>query len=226
MDRLRVPIFLLACWLMLLALLIELGSNWVPVGGRGEPPGIAIGYLALIDALIVYTAAQMALQLVLPRNILGRLQGPVTLILSIIGILLALVMILAAFLLLMLMLTLLLAVPFGTAAYMVKWGHFPRTAAAAILLLVMLLKLGFAILLPLAHQRFLQHKGLIVILALSIGLTWVIGFLHSFVPGFLVSIVDALGGLVIAIIGIVWLILLLIGSLIATIRTLRSARFS
>ncbi|MGK6320279.1 hypothetical protein [Sphingomonas sp. DT-204] len=230
MDRLRVPVFLLACWLLLLALLIELGSSWAlaKAAGEFETPGIAIGYLAIIDVMILHTVALMALQLVVPRNVMGRLQGPVTLVLSIIGILVVLfALVLGSFMLLMLMLTLLLAVPFGTIAYLAAWGHFAVKAAAATLLILMLLKIGFVILLPLAHQRFLQNKGLLFIAAASIGFTWVVGFLHALIPGFLVSIVDALAALVIAVIGLVWLILLFIGSVIATIKAIRSSvRFS
>lgn len=227
MDRLRTPIFLLACWLLLLALLIELGSGWAlaRAAGEHETPGIAIGYLALIDLMIIHTLTLMALQLVFPRSIIGRIQGPVTLILSIIGILVTLiVLVLGSFMLLMLMVTLLLAVPFGTIAYLAAWGHFDVQPAAATLLILMLLKIGFAILLPFAQQRFLKNKGLLFITGASIGLTWVIGFIHAFVPGFLVSIVDTLAALVIAVIGLVWLILLFIGSLIATVKTVGSAR--
>ena len=230
MDRLRIPLFLLACWLLLVALLIELGSGWAlaRVAGPLQTPGIAIGYLSIIDIMIAHTIALMALQLVLPRSLMGRIQGPVTLLLSLVGIFIVLlVLVIGSFMLLMLMLTLLLAVPFGTIAYLAAWGHFAVKAAAATLLLLMLLKIGFAILLALSHQSFLQHKGLLFITAASIGLTWVVGFVHAFVPRFLASIADALAALVIAVIGLVWLILLFVGSLVATIQSIRSSvRFS
>ncbi|MET3712494.1 hypothetical protein ABIC65_003212 [Sphingomonas trueperi] len=225
MERLRIPFFLLACWLLLLALLIELGSSWAIARMAGEhaTPGIAIPALAILDVLLFHSIALMALQLVAPRNLVGRLQGPVTLLLALAGFAFVLaVPVAGAFALLMLMVSLLLAVPFGTIAYLAAWGHFAVHAAAGTLLLLMLFKLGFALLLPLAHQRFLQNKGLIFITAASIGLTWLVGFVQAFVPSFLASIADALIALIIAIVGLIWLILLLIGSLIATIKAIRS----
>jgi hypothetical protein len=130
----------------------------------------------------------------------------------------------AAFGLLMVMIALLLAAPFGTIAYFAEWGHFAVKAAAATLSLAMLLKILFCIFLVLAHQRFLQNKGLIVLVAVSLGLTWVTAFVQSFLPGFLVSIGDALVALVVAVLGAVWLLLLAIGSLIATVKAIISLR--
>ena len=49
-------------------------------------------------------------------------------------------------------------------------------------------------------------------------------FLIDFPPGFLAAITDALGALIIAIVGAIWLLLLLIGSLLAMISALRTVR--
>lgn len=229
MDRLRTPLFLLACWLLLLAVLIEVGAGTLlgRAGGGGlarQTPGIAIGYLAILDLMLAHAIGLMAVELLAPRSVVGRVQGPLTLVLSLLGVIAAFFLALGALFFLVLLVTLLVAVPFGTIAYLAGWGHFATGAAAATLSIVMLLKLGFAVLLPLAHQRFLQNKGLIVLTGASLGLTWVVAFLHAFPPGFLVSIADAIGALVIGVIGVVWLVLLLIGSLFATLRTLRSGR--
>jgi hypothetical protein len=124
----------------------------------------------------------------------------------------------------MLMLSLLVAVPFGTIIYLAAWGHFARGAAASTLALVMILKIAFLILLVVAHQRFLQNKGLLVLVGVSLGLTWLIGFVHAFLPIILVSIGDQLMALVICIVAAIWLLLLLIGALIATIKAIISLR--
>lgn len=227
MDRLRVPFFAAAGFFMLLALLVELAaSNWLArlTAGTLKPdtPGIAINYLAIMDGIIVYSIIWMALGIILPRGITGRTQGIVTLIVAILALLGTVALAFAAFALLMVMIALLLAVPFGTIAYFAEWGHFATKAAAATLGIAMLLKILFCIFLVLAHQRFLQNKGLIVLVAVSLGLTWVTAFVHSFLPGFLVSIGDALVALVIAVLGAIWLLLLAIGSLIATVKAIVS----
>jgi hypothetical protein len=214
---------------MLLALLVELAaSEWLArlTAGTLKPatPGIAIQYLAIMDGIIVYSIIWMALGLILPRGITGRTQGIVTLVVSILALIGTVVLAFAAFGLLMVMIALLLAVPFGTIAYFAEWGHFAVKAAAATLSLAMLLKILFCIFLVLAHQRFLQNKGLIVLVAVSLGLTWVTAFVQSFLPGFLVSIGDALVALVVAVLGAVWLLLLAIGSLIATVKAIISLR--
>jgi hypothetical protein len=228
-DRLRVPFFAAAAFFMLLALLVELAaSQWLArlTAGTLKPatPGIAIHYLAIMDGIIVYSIIWMALGLILPRGITGRTQGIVTLVVSILALIGTVVLAFAAFGLLMVMIALLLAVPFGTIAYFAEWGHFAVKAAAATLSLAMLLKILFCIFLVLAHQRFLQNKGLIVLVAVSLGLTWVTAFVQSFLPGFLVSIGDALVALVVAVLGAVWLLLLAIGSLIATVKAIISLR--
>ena len=88
----------------------------------------------------------------------------------------------------------------------------------------MILKIAFLILLVIAHQRFLQNKGLLVLIGVSLGLTWLIGFVHAFLPIILVSIGDQLMTLVIAIVALIWLLLLLIGAVIATIKAILSLR--
>jgi hypothetical protein len=227
-DRLRVPFFAAAAFFMLLALLVEIAaSEWLARLTAGtldkvRTPGIAIHYLAIMDGIIVYSVIWMALGLILPRGITGRTQGIVTLIVSILALLGTIALAFAAFTLLMLMIALLVAAPFGTIAYFAEWGHFAVKAAAATLMLAMLLKILFCIFLVLAHQRFLQNKGLVILTAVSLGLTWVTAFVQSFLPGFLVSIGDAAVALVIAIVGAVWLLLLALGSLIATVKAILS----
>ncbi|MGE5721641.1 MAG: hypothetical protein ACM3YM_04195 [Sphingomonadales bacterium] len=230
MDQLRKPFFAVAIFWLVLAFVIELAaSGWLArltAGHLQEPatPGIAINYLAIIDGLLIYNCCWMVLQIIVPRGISGRAQGPITLILSLLALLATIGLVIAAFVLLMLMVSLLLAVPFGTIAYFAAWGTFAVTAAAATLSLAMVLKLLFCLFLVLAEQRFLQNKGLLVLIALSLGLTFVVGFIQAFLPSFLVSIGDALAALVIGIVGAIWLLLLVITSLVATVKALLSLR--
>lgn len=225
--ELRLPFFIAAFICLLLALLVELAAAQAFTGiffGEKETPGYAINALALIDGIILYNLIWMLLSVVVPRAITGRAQGCITLVLSFFGCLGTIALIIAAFTLLMLMLALLVAVPFGTIAYLAAWGHFARGAAAATLALVMLLKIAFLILAVLAHQRFLQNKGLMLLVILSMALTWVIGFVHALLPLFLVSIGDQLLALVICVIAAIWLLMLLVASIIATIKAILSLR--
>ena len=228
--ELRIPFFLAACFCLLLAVLVEVAAadalTWLTLGQINDQatPGYAINALALIDGILLYNLIWMLLSVVVPRSVTGRAQGIVTLILSFFALLGTILLIILAFTLLMLMLALLVAVPFGTIAYLAIWGHFARGAAATTLALAMILKIAFLILAVIAHQRFLQNKGLLVLTAVSLGLTWLIGFVHAFLPIFLVSIGDQLMALVICIVAAIWLLLLLIGSIIATIKAILSLR--
>jgi hypothetical protein len=113
------------------------------------------------------------------------------------------------------MIGLFFAIPFGTIAYLATWGNFPRTAAAVILSLLMLLKIVATICLPIAHQRYLKDIGLILMVLTSFVATIVVSFLHGLVPGPLVSITDALAAIIVGIIALIWAIVVLIGSIIA-----------
>src|SRR6185369_17388454 len=100
-----------------------------------------------------------------------------TLIFSILLILLALVLLFIAIAKLILMVTLLLAFPFGTIAYLIIWGSFPRGEAAVILSLLMFLKLVFAGMLVAAQQRFIQNKGLVALVITTLVANLVVAFL-------------------------------------------------
>jgi hypothetical protein len=124
---------------------------------------------------------------------------------------------------LFLMIALFFAVPFGTAAYFAAgWGTFPRGAAAAILALLMLLKIGTSICLPIAHQRFLAAKGLILILT-SFLATIIVAFLHGLVPLPVVSITDALAAIIVGILALIWAIVMLVGSIVAVVQALTTS---
>jgi hypothetical protein len=230
MDSFRAPFFWLAIFALVLAILVELASTAILPSGSVQSavsvatPGWGIRYLAIIDFLLFYGAMVIGLGLLLPRGVVGRVQGIVALILSFFGCLGTLALAFFALTMLVLMVTLLVAVPFGTLAYLAAWGSFPTGSAEATLALLMFLKLAFIVLLILAEQRFLKNKGLMILSGLSLGATWVVAFLIGFPPSVLAAIADVIGALVIAIVGIIWLVLLLIGSLLATFAALKSAR--
>jgi len=244
MDKLRTPFFVVAMVAAALVVLVELGMSLllgghnvgadfyqqagalgvdVPAGGQvSQPSGRGIPYLALVDVIPLFVVGLMGAGLILPHKLHGRLQGVVTLIGAIVLILTALVLLIVAIVEVILMVTLLFAFPFGTIAYLIIWGSFPRGDAVVILSLLMFLKLVFAAALVAAQQRFIQNKGLVLLVLTSLVANLIVAFLHGLVPGFLVSITDGIAAIVLAIIAIIWAIVLLIGAIPAIVKAVRS----
>lgn len=228
-ETIRMPFFVLALVLLAFAVSFEIGLGLVwpalvpPPGGQlpDVSPGFGVPYLAAIDLILVYATAAISLAFVWPA-LAGRVQAAIGIVLGLIGGLVVLALILAAFAALMLMLTLLLAIPFGTAAYFAAFADFPTGKAAAALAAIMAFKLGFAICLILAQQRFLKMKTLMLVIATSLALTWLTGFLHALVPGFLAAITDALAALITSILALIWIVVLFIGNLPGLVRAIRS----
>ncbi|MFG3698078.1 hypothetical protein ACGF5C_09185 [Micromonospora sp. NPDC047620] len=243
MGELRKPFLLLAMLAVGLALGVEIGAGLLVGGGDAgaalrdsagalgvevagvsgvsEPSGRGIGYLALLDAVAVWTTGLFCLSLVLPDRVQGRVQGVATLVFSIVLIVVAFVALLVAFVELTVMVSLFLAPPFGTLAYLALWGFFPVGDASVLLGLVLLLKLAWAGLLVAAQPRFLQNKGLVLLALTTLLCTVVLEFLHRLVPVILVSVVDDLGALVFAVVALVWALVLLIGSIPAIVKAVR-----
>lgn len=244
MERLRTPFFLVAIVASGLVVLVEIGATWILPGtvstadlaggldGLGarvpdgatvqQPVGFAVRYLALVDAILLFTVALMGAGMLLPERIVGRVQSIATLVGSIVLIIASIILAIVAIAALLLMVTLVLAVPFGTIAYLIIYGHFPRGQSAAVLSLVMFLKLVLAGTLVAAQPRFLQNKGLVALVLTSLVANLVVAFLHAVVPRVLVSILDAIGAIVVAVTAIVWGLVLLIGSIPAIVTAVKA----
>jgi hypothetical protein len=186
-----------------------------------RPPGLGIPYMALLDAVVLFTVGLMGTGLFIPERIQGRGQGCLTFIFGLFLIPGGIVLLFIALALLLLMVSLLLSVPFGTLAYLALFGSFDKGGAAAVLSLIMLLKLGFAICLFLAQQQFLQNKGLVLLVLTSLLANIILSFLHGLVPGFLVSITDSLGAIIMALLAVIWALILLVGSLFGIVKAIR-----
>jgi len=187
--------------------------------GAGEkPPGWGIPAMALVDGIVVYGLVMLVLPIFISQEFHGRISGLVTLIFSILLLIGAIALVITALIKTFIMVSLLMATPFGTIAYMIIWGFFNRAGATAILSLSMLVKLVFAICLILAHPRFLQSKGLVLMVLTSIVTVLIISFLHGLVPIVLVSITDMVAAIIIGIIAAVWGIVLLVGGIMGLVR--------
>lgn len=244
MEKLKTPFFFVSLAAMILIVLVEIGAQFLlgghnvggdlagqanqlggvnaPSGGQ-SPPGLGIGYMALVDSVVLFTVGLMGVGLVVPQRLQGRVQGVATLIFSILLILVALILLFIAIAKLLLMVALFFAVPFGTIAYLIVWGFFPRGQATVLLSLLMFLKLVFGAFLLLAQPRFVQNKGLVLLTLTSLICNIIVSFLQGIVPIILVSITDALAAIILAIVAIIWAIVLLIGSIPGIIRALQTS---
>lgn len=227
-DTLRKPFFIIALVLLALAVLAEMGTGiyMFAIGGGNATreiatPGWGIPYLAVLDGLVLFTILLIGAPLLITDRVHGRIQGIITLIVGFLTFLGAIAMIFIALGMLLLMVSLLLAIPFGTAVYMTKYAGFATGTAAATLSLIMGFKIGFVVLLVMAHQRFLENKGLVLIILTSFLATIILSFLHGFPPRFLVSITDDIGAIIIAILAAIWALFYLIGAIPAVIKALR-----
>jgi hypothetical protein len=185
---------------------------------RADVSGLGVPYLALVDGILLFILLFMAVGLVVPESITGRIQGAATLIFSLLMLLAAVAMIFAALTKLLLMLGLLLSVPFGTIAYFAMYASFPRSAMLALLGTTLLLKFAAVAALIAGQQRFLQNKALVFLILTSFVASLVVSLLLGFVPGFLASITDALAAIVVGVIAAIWLLILLVSSIPAIIK--------
>ena len=243
-DGLRRPVFAAAVILAALVVVIELTLSFAvggdaarPVASLGgapglpadavaavtgrTPPGAGIRYLAVFDGLVLFTVALLGTSLIVDQRVYGRVQGVVTLLAAILWILGSIVLAILALATLLLMIGLLVSAPFGTIAYLAIWGSFPRGEAAVVLGLLLLVKLVFIALLVAAQPRFAAVKGLMALLAASLLLQLVLGFLHGFLPRIVVSIGDQLWALVTAIVALVWAVVLLVLAVPAVVNAAR-----
>src|SRR5215468_7124937 len=110
----------------------ELKRTQAAFGGKA-PPGLGIPRMALLDGLVAFTALLMGLPFLLSDRVQGRIVGLTSVIVSILVLIGAIVLIFATLFEVLLMFGLFTAVPFGTIAYLAKWGFFNRSGAAVTL---------------------------------------------------------------------------------------------
>ena len=246
MTELRKPLYAIAVIAVALAVMLELGmalagapqagsvAGLLPDGSlpgvaaadvarvKGESPaGSGTTYLALVDGLLLFTLVMIGLGALINQRAYGRVQGIVTLVVSFLWLLLALAMALLSLARLLLMIGLLLAVPFGTLAYLAIWGFFPTGKAALLLGALLFFKLVAVGFLVASQPRFLAIKGLVALIVVSIVLQLVLGLVQGWLPRVLVSIGDEVVALVTAVVALVWALVTLVVSIVAVVKALR-----
>jgi hypothetical protein len=247
METLRKPFFIAAVILSLITVLLESGSGLFLGGekadvdklfalaphlaasrgdvdpesiGKNTPPGKAIGCVGVLDGLVLFTVGLIGLPLFITHRVHGKVQGLATVIVAVLALIFAFYQIFRVLGEVLLMIGLFMATPFGQIAYLAAWGFFDRGGAAVVLGLGMALKLCFAGFLILAHQRFLQNKGLVLIILTSLVAGLIVSFLHGLVPIFLVSITDGVAAIIVLILVVVWAIFLLIGGIMSVFKAI------
>jgi hypothetical protein len=224
LDSMRKPFFLVSLIAIFLAVLVELGSIGI-LGSTAQTLNVdvnskAIPAMALLDGLVFFATLIIGIALLIPERVQSKVQGIVTLIFAVLLLLACIGIIFADFTLLILMVSLLMSPIFGTIAYFAIWGTFSVTGPKIALSLLMTIKIVYAICLVLAHQRFLQNKGLVLIIATSFLANLIVAFLYALVPGFLVSITDDVGAIIICIFAICWTCVYLIGGVISVVKVI------
>lgn len=228
LDSMRKPFLLVALVAIFLAVLVELGSIAV-LGLTPSPTATALGVsptgkaipaMAFLDGLVFYATLIITIALLIPERVQSKIQGIITLVFSILLILGCIVVVFVDIGLLILMVSLLLSIPFGTIAYFAMWATFDTNGAHIALSLLMTLKIIFAACLVLAQQRFLQNKGLVLIIITSLVANLIIAFLQGLVPGFLVSITDDIAAIIVCILAIIWAVVYLIGGIVSVVKVI------
>jgi hypothetical protein len=202
---------------------IELGSSLgllsimaQAVGADGtKSPGMGIMALAFIDGILLYSWSTIKAGSIIPEKFLTPATKIANLCFFFSMLMAAIATIVTAIALITVMVSLLLAIPFGTIVYMIKYANFSTGAAQSTLAILMSLKILFTISLIVGEARLFQdYRKFLYVLATSFVVNIIIGFTHGMVPGFLVSITDAIGAIIVAVIALVWLITMFLGSII------------
>jgi hypothetical protein len=229
MELIRKPFIVAALVLFATAFAIEAGSRlWVEATVQGVSPanaprpGLGIPSLAALDLLVLLSLSIMTLVAVgIPARVVAKVQGIASVIVSFFGCLGSLTLLFITIGALLLMVGLLVAAPFGTLVYLALFGDFARSRAALTLGAVMLMKLIGVFCLFLGSAQIFKSKLVVLLLACSIALTFLLTFLHGFPPRVLASITDAIGAIIVFIVAIVWAIIYLISGIISIVRILR-----
>lgn len=216
-DLIRKIFFVVALILIVISLISELAFGVGFTSGGG--PGLGVRALGMFDGLLLFIVLLIALSTVLPERIHGRLQGIATLIVAILVIIASFLFAMLSLQMLAVLLALIASPPFGWIIYLAAF-RLDYSGAATELALSMLLKLCFAGFLVAAQQRYLQNKGLVLMMLSSMLANLIISFLHGFVPGILSPITDSIAAIVVAILTLLWALWCLIRSIPSIVKVL------
>lgn len=186
-----------------------------------ELAGYGVTALHYVDATLLFTLALMTLGLLVGEAVQAKIQGLLTLLFAIGLTLLAVITALAVWGKLLTMVTLLLAFPFGTLTYLAVYGDFAVGAVGATLNLLLALKIGFVLLLLLAHQGFVKNLGLVIFVLVAFVANIGVSLIFGLVPGILGSIADAVAALVAIALSVILALVLAGGGVVSLVTALK-----
>lgn len=191
-------------------------------GSKEDLPGFAAGSLVNVDLCLLVTVLFMVLPLCFSADFVCRIQGPLYIIFGIITIISSFILIIKAILSIIIMIALLLAIPFGTIIYMIKYAFFDTSKAAVIMHTLFGMKLLMSVFIVAASELFLKNIGLLLMVATSFICMLIVNVLHGFPPRFLVCVTDAIAAIIVSVVAIIWAIVFVVGGIIGTIKAVKT----
>ena len=177
------------------------------------PPGYGLEADGLYLWVVFFSILISLIGMLITKASVHRVGIIISLINSIIVIFISIFLIVQAILKLIIMIGLLLALPFGPLIYMAIYGAFPKGPVLTLGGLGLLCKIVAAVLLWIGGSQMIRIKSATLLLITGFVTFFIIEFGLGFVPVIFCSIADAIIGIIIAIVVIIWSIFILIGSI-------------
>ncbi len=181
-----------------------------------DPPGYSLEADGLYLWVVFFSILISLIGMLITKASVHRVGMIVSLINSIIIIFMSIFLIVQAILELIIMITLFM-VPAGIIPppimYFAIYGFFPKATVLTMGGLGLLCKIVAAVLLWIGGSQMIRIKSATLLLLTGFLTFFIIEFGLGFVPGIFCSIADAIIGIIIAIVVIIWSIFILIGSI-------------
>ena len=182
-------------------------------GAPPDPPGYSLEADGLYLWVVFFSILISLIGMLITKASVHRVGMIISFINSIIVIFISIFLIVQAILKLIIMFGLLLALPFGPLIYMAIYGAFPKGPVLILGGLGLLCKIVAAVLLWIGGSQMIRIKSATLLLITGFVTFFIIEFGLGFVPVIFCSIADAIIGIIIAIVVIIWSIFILIGSI-------------
>ena len=181
-----------------------------------DPPGYSLEADGLYLWVVFFSILISLIGMLITKASVHRVGVIISLINSIIIIFMSIFLIVKAILELIIMITLFMA-PMGIIPppimYFAIYGFFPKATVLTLGGLGLLCKIVAAVLLWIGGSQMIRIKSATLLLITGFVTFFIIEFGLGFVPGIFCSIADAIIGIIIAVVVIIWSIFILIGSI-------------
>lgn len=181
--------------------------------GIESPPGYSLEADGLYLWVVFFSILISLIGMLITKASVHRVGMIISLINSIIVIFISIFLIVQAILKLIIMIVLLLAVPLGPLLYAAIYGSFPIFTVLAIGGLGLLCKIVAAVLLWIGGRQMIKIKSATLLLITGFVTFFIIELGLGLAGPLFASIADAIIGIIIAIVVIIWSIFILIGSI-------------